>query len=116
MATFFRILSRVLALLGIGFIALIAILWVDGQNLTDSAGAIWAKTHAPSLIAFQNLVQRHLGIPSVWDNYIVPGLEQQAWMVMVGIALVLLVLALLLATFGRDRPKSGNAFENTPTE
>ena len=116
MATFFRILSRILALFGIGFIALIAILWVDGQDLTNSAGAIWAKTHAPSLLNFQNLVQRHLHIPSVWDNYIVPTLEQQAWMVMVGTALVLLALALLLATFGRKRPKSGNAFENTPTE
>ena len=116
MATFFRILSRVLALIGIGFIALIAILWVDGQNLADPAGAIWAKTHGPSLLAFQNLVQRHLGIPSVWDNYIVPALEQPAWMVMVAVAIVLLVVALLLATFGRDRPKSGNAFQNTPPE
>ena len=116
MATFFRILSRIVALFGIGFVALIAILWVDGQNLADSAGAIWAKTHAPSLIAFQNLVQRHLRIPSVWDNYVVPALEQPAWMVMIGTALVLLLLALLLATFGRQRPKSGNAFQNTPPE
>jgi hypothetical protein len=116
MATFFRILSRVLALFGIGFIALIAILWVDGRDLTDSGGAIWAKTHGSSLLSFQNLVQRHLGIPSVWDNYIVPTLEQQAWMVMVGTALVLLVLALVFATIGRDKPRSGNAFQNTPPE
>ena len=116
MTTFLRISSRVLALIGIGFIALIAILWADGQNLTDSAGAIWAKTHGPSLLAFQNLVQRHLRIPSVWDGYIVPALEQQAWMVMVATALLLFLLALVLATFGRDRPKSGNAFQNTPPE
>ena len=116
MATFSRVFSRILALFGIAVIALIAILWVDGQDLTDSGGAVWAKTHAPSLIAFQNLVQRHLGIPSVWDNYIVPTLEQQAWMVMIGTGLVLLVLALLLATFGRKKPQSGNAFENTPHE
>ena len=116
MATFFRILSRILALFAIGLIAMIAILWVDGQNLTDSGGAIWSKTHAPSLLAFQNLVQRHLGLPSVWDNYVVWILERQAWMVMVGTAVVLLVLALLLATFGRERPRSGNAFENTPPE
>jgi hypothetical protein len=116
MTTFFRIISRIIALFGVGLIALIGILWVDGQNVTDSAGAIWAKMHAPSLLAFQNLVQRHLGIPGVWDDYIVPALEQQAWIVMVGIAAVLLVLALLLATFGRTRPQSGNAFHNTRDE
>ncbi len=116
MATFLRILSRVLAVFGIALIAMIAILWVDGQNLADPGGAIWAKTHAPSLIAFQNLVQRHMRIPSAWDNYIVPILEQPAWMVMVGTALVLLLLALVLATFGRDKPRSGNRFQNTPSD
>ncbi|MDH3230523.1 MAG: hypothetical protein OEN55_12090 [Alphaproteobacteria bacterium] len=116
MAMFFRILSRIIALFGVGLIAIIGILWVDGQNVSDSAGAIWAKMHAPSLLAFQNLVQRHMGIPGVWDNYIVPALEQQAWIVIVATAAVLLVLALLLATFGRNRPRSGNAFQNTPPE
>ena len=113
MATFSRIFSRVLAVFAIALIALIAILWVDGQNLSDPAGAIWAKTHAPSLIAFQNLVQRHMRIPSAWDDYVVPVLEQQAWMVMLGSAVVLLLVALIFATFGRDKPRSGNRFENT---
>jgi len=116
MATFSRISSRILALLAIGLVAMIAILWVDGQKLTDPGGAIWAKTHGPSLLAFQNLVQRHLGLPGVWDDYIVWILERQAWMVMVGTAVVLLVLALLLATFGGKRPRSGNAFHNMPRE
>ncbi|UCH73502.1 MAG: hypothetical protein JSU82_14315 [Rhodospirillales bacterium] len=116
MATFSRILSRVLAILAIALIALIAILLVDGQNLTDPAGAIWAKTHGPSLLAFQNIVQRHLGLPGAWDDYIVPVLEQQAWMVMVGAAVVMLLVALLFATFGRERPQSGNAFRNVPPE
>jgi len=116
MATFSRIVSRVLAILAIALIALIAILWVDGRNLTDPAGAIWAKTHGPSLLAFQNIVQRHLHLPSAWDDYIVPVLEQQAWMVMIGTAVVLLALALLFATFGRKAPRSGNTFRNLPSD
>ena len=116
MATFSRIFSRVLAIIAIGLVALIAILWADGQNLTDPAGAIWAKTHGSSLLAFQNIVQRHLHLPSAWDDYIVPVLEQQAWMVMIGSALVLLVLALLFATFGRKSRRSGNTFRNLPSD
>jgi len=116
MATFSRILSRVIAILAVALIALIAILWVDGQNLTDPAGAIWAKTHGPSLLAFQNIVQRHLHLPSAWDNYIVPVLNWQAWMVMIGTAVVLLLVALLIATFGRRRPRSGNSFRNLPSD
>ncbi len=116
MATFLRIVSRVLAILGIALIALIAILWADGQNLADPAGAIWAKLHGPSLLAFQNIVQRHMRIPSVWDNYIVPALGQPAWMVMVGTAVALLLLALVFATFGRNKPRSGNRFRSSPPE
>jgi hypothetical protein len=114
MGTFLRILSRVFAVIGIGIIAMISIIWVDGQDLTDPGGAVWAKTHAPSLLNFQTLVQRHMKLPSLWDDYIIPFLEWPAWLDMVAIGVVALLLALLFAVLGYKKPKSGNAFENTP--
>ena len=113
METLFRYISRGFALFGIGIIAMISIAWVDGQDLTDSGGAVWAKTHAASLLNFQTLVQRHMHLPTVWDDYVIPVLELPAWVGMVGVGVVALLLALLFALFGRSKPKSGNAFENT---
>ena len=107
MARIFQVTGWLLLLLGILLTGMMGIMAVDGPPLTDQAGGVWIKFHAHSLGQFQVLVQRTLGFPDLWDDYLVPVLKAPAWQVMTGLALASFLLAGVFLLSARSRLRAG---------
>ena len=94
-------------LLGIMTAGMMGIMAVGGPPLTDPAGAVWINFHGYSLGQFQVLVQRTLGLPDLWDNYLVPILKAPAWQGMSAIVAVSFILGALLLFSARSKRRAG---------
>jgi len=107
MARIIQVAGWAFLLLGIMTAGLMGIMAVGGPPLTDPAGAVWVKFHAFSLGQFQVLVQRTLGMPDLWDNYLVPVLQAPAWQAMGGVVAVSFLLGVVLLFSARTRRRAG---------
>ena len=107
MARIAQIFGWAFILLGIMLAGLMGIMAVDGPPLNDPAGVVWIKFHAFSLGQFQVLIQRTLGLPDLWDNYLVPILKAPAWQPMSAIAVLSFILGTLLLFGARSRRRAG---------
>ena len=107
MARIIQILGWAFILVGIMLAGMMGIMVVDGPPLTDPAGAVWVKFHAYSLGQFQVLVQRTLGLPDLWDNYLVPVLKAPAWQPMIVLSLASFLLGGIFLLGARSRRRAG---------
>lgn len=106
---FFRWLFLLLAFF---FFGLGIWLWLSGADITQAAGALWYKMDVGSLNLSQVIVQRHLHLPSFWDDVIVPYLLQRAaWESILWMFIGLMVLGGLLSVIARQ-PKKRHTFRN----
>jgi hypothetical protein len=112
MARIIQILGWAFILLGIMVAGLLGIMAIGGPPPTDPAGAVWAKLHGFSLGQFQVLVQRILGLPDLWDNYLVPVLKAPAWQPMSAIIATSFILGVLLLYSASGRRRAGIIHEN----
>ena len=74
----------------IGLLALAA--WMEGKNLTDSGGELWAKLDPATFSQVQRGVQEYVSA-DLWDSIAVPILTMPAWQGMGLFAILFLVLA-----------------------
>lgn len=107
MARIFQIGGWAFSLLGIIIAGLMGIMVVGGPPLTDPAGSVWIKFNAYSLGQFQVLVQRTLGMPDLWDKYVVPVLKAPAWQTMGGIVAVSFLFGIILLFKARTSRRAG---------
>ena len=107
MARIVQVFGWAFVLLGIMCSGLMGIMVVDGPPLSDPAGGVWIKIHAFSLGQFQVFVQRTLGFPDLWDNYLVPVLQAPAWQGMSAVAVASFILGGLLLLGARSRRRAG---------
>lgn len=107
MARIIQIFGWAFVLLGIMTAGMMGIMAVGGPPLTDQAGAVWSNVHRYSLGQFQVFVQRTLGLPDLWDSYLVPVLLAPAWKSMSAIVAVSFVLGVLLLFSARSKRRAG---------
>lgn len=97
-----------LCLLGLGLW-----LWLSGQDITQQLGQLWFGLDSFSLNLAQVVVQRHLRIPALWDDGIVPYLLlQPAWESILWVFIGLLIVGGLLTLLGSRRKKRRSSFRN----
>jgi hypothetical protein len=107
MARIIQIFGWAFVLLGIMTAGMMGIMAVGGPPLTDPAGALWINLHGYSLGQFQVLVQRTLGLPDLWDGYLVPVLKAPAWQSMSAIVTVSFILGVLFLFGARSKRRAG---------
>jgi hypothetical protein len=107
MTGIFKIIGWGFILLGIMMAGLMGIMVVDGPPLTDPAGVVWLKFDGYSLGQFQVLVQRTLGLPDIWDKYVVPVLRAPAWQGMIAVAALAFLLGIIFLFSARSRARAG---------
>ena len=87
---------RVLGLANLVLVALIGLLamaaWMEGKNLADSGGELWAKLDPASFSQVQRGVQEYVNA-DLWDSLAVPVLRMPAWQGMGLFAILFLVLS-----------------------
>lgn len=87
-------------------------LWLSGEDITKAAGALWFALDVSSLNLAQVVVQRHLHLPALWDDAIVPYLLQKpAWESILWLFIGLMVLGGVLSVIIR-RPRRRHSFRN----
>ena len=85
-------------------------LWLAGEDITKAAGALWYGLDVVSLNLTQVIVQRHLHLPALWDDAIVPYLLQRpAWESILWLFIGFMVAGGLLSIPGRQ-PKRRYGF------
>ena len=107
MARIFKIIGGAFVLLGVLTVGLMGIMLVDGPTFTTAAGEVWVKADPYSLGQFQVFVQRTLGLPDMWDNYVVPVLKAPVWQGMSGIAVVAFLVGMLFMLSARRQRRVG---------
>lgn len=105
-----RILGRLLVLIGLLVLALGLWLWLTGEDITAPAGQLWFSLDVASLNFAQVIVQRHLNLPSVWDDGIVPLLHRPTWEAILWLFLGGMVVGGLLLLIGRSRRRRPSGF------
>ena len=78
-------------------------LWFSGASYQAPLGKVWFDLHLESLNLSQVVIQRHLKLPFIWDEWVVPMLQQPAWLVMAYLVGGLLLLSLLFLRIGRPK-------------
>lgn len=107
-----RFLRWLFLILAFFFLGLGIWLWLAGEDITKSAGALWYSLDVSSLNLTQVIIQRHLHLPGLWDNAIVPYLLQRAaWESILWMFIGLMVLGGLLSLIGRH-PRRRRTFRN----
>ena len=108
-----RLLGRLFLTLALALLGLGVALWLAGQEITTSAGALWYELHVPSLQYFQVVLERHLGLSGIWQDWIQNGLLQlPAWDAILRLFVWLMILAGILLFLGRDRNKPRHSFRS----
>lgn len=98
-------LGRFFIALAFVFLGLGLWLWLSGEDITVSGGQLWFTLNNASLNSLQVVLQRHLGLPALWDSFVVPYLLQPpAWKALIGSFIALMVIGglLILATKTRE--------------
>ncbi|WP_425406739.1 hypothetical protein [Hwanghaeella sp.] len=107
-----RIVQWLFFLLAFVFLGLGIWLWLAGEDITKAAGALWYALDVSSLNLAQVIVQRHLHLPALWDDAIVPYLLQRpAWESILWLFIGLMVLGGLVSLIAR-RPRRRHSFRN----
>lgn len=107
-----RIVQWLFFLLAFIFLGLGIWLWLAGEDITKAAGALWYALDVSSLNLAQVIVQRHLHLPALWDDAIVPYLLQRpAWESILWLFIGLMVLGGLVSLIAR-RPRRRHSFRN----
>jgi hypothetical protein len=107
MTRIIQIIGWAFVLLGIMTAGMMGIMAADGPPLSGQAGSVWIKVHAYSLGQFQVFVQRTLGLPDLWDSYLVPILRAPAWQSMSVIIVLSFIFGALLLLSARSRRRAG---------
>lgn len=98
-----RVLGWVAMLIGAGFLAADAVLWLrTGTVAPTPLGQIWFWVDRFSLNLAQAVIERYVAA-ALWQSVIAPALLQPGWVVFPAIGAVCLALARL---FRRARPQS----------
>ena len=102
----FSYIGRLLILLALALLGLGVYLWISGRDVTEQAGRLWYEAHVASLNFTQVIIQRHLRLPALWDEVVIPYLLlKPTWEAILWLFIVLMVLGGLLAIIGRPRQK-----------
>lgn len=98
------VIGRILIVLALALLGLGVYLWLSGAEITQAAGQLWFALHVESLNFAQVLVQRHLSMPWLWDEFIVTWLlVMPAWESILWVFMSLMILGGLLSLPGRAR-------------
>lgn len=99
-------LGRVFILLALILLGLGLFLWLSGEDVTQPAGQLWYNLHVESLNFSQVIIQRHLGLPGFWDEFILPHLlTRPAWESIILLFMGFFIIGGLLASLGRSVKK-----------
>lgn len=97
-----NIIGRFFIILALGLLTLGLILWLTGEDVTQPAGQLWYNLHVESLNLTQVVVQRHLRLPALWDDFILPQLlVRPAWESLILLFMAFFILGGVLASIGR---------------
>lgn len=99
-----RILGRTFIFLALALLALALGIWLSGSDITKPGGQLWYETHVLSLQYTQVILERHLGLTTVWTDWVQNGLLQlPAWDGLMRLFVILLLIGGVLVFLGRDR-------------
>lgn len=99
-----RILGWALLLIGVAIAGYEVISGLIGPEYRMVAlGELWFKVSVNSLNGLQVVIQRHLGIPWLWDNAVIHFLKLPAWTVFVVPGLIMLIPAYMSRGENRNR-------------
>ena len=108
----FALLGWIVILAALGLLGLGLWLWLSGQDITQQLGQLWFTLDSFSLNLAQVVVQRHLNLPGLWDDGIVPHLLlRPAWESILSIFIVLMMLGGLLSLLGSRRRRRRSSFK-----
>lgn len=98
-----RIIAKLIGFIALALALISAVLdltrSIANSQLTITAfGQEWSKFHVPSLQYFQVGIERHLGLPWLWENVVQNILLSPSW-------LVLFILAIIFLWLGRKRKR-----------
>jgi len=109
----FALLGWFFILVALGLLVLGLWLWLSGQDVTQQMGQLWYSLDSGSLPLAQTIVERHLRLPSLWQDVIVPHLlTQPAWEGILWLFIGLMVLGGLLSLLGSRRKKRRSSFRS----
>lgn len=98
------VIGRLLIVLALALLGLGVYLWLSGAEITQAAGQLWFSLDVGSLNFTQVIVQRHLSMPWLWDDYIVTHLlVLPAWEAILWVFIGLMVLGGILSFPGRSK-------------
>ena len=98
------VIGRLLIVLALALLGLGVYLWLSGAEITHPAGQLWFTLDVNSLNFAQVVVQRHLSMPWLWDDFIVAWLlVMPAWESILWVFMTLMILGGILGLPGRAR-------------
>jgi len=96
------VIGRLLIVLALALLGLGVYLWLSGAEITQQTGQLWYNLHVASLNFSQVIVQKHLSMPFLWDDFIVPALlNQPAWESILWVFITLMILGGIMSLPGR---------------
>jgi len=98
--------AAALAVLGLGLW-----LWLSGADVTQQAGQLWFSMDLESLNGAQVLIERHLSLPWLWQEAVVPLLRRPAWEAVLWLVIGGLAIGGLLLLGGR-KPRRPSGFRS----
>ncbi len=101
-------LGRLLVVLALGVLGLGLWLWLSGADVTQQAGQLWFAMDLESLNGAQVLIQRHLHLPWLWDEGVVPLLRRPTWEAILWLVIGGLILGGFLLAVSRRRRRPGS--------
>jgi hypothetical protein len=86
-------------------------LWLGGADVTQPAGQLWFSMDLESLNGAQVLIERHLHMPWLWQEAVVPLLKRPTWEAILWLVIGGLILGGLLLLGGR-KPRGRSSFRS----
>ena len=110
-------LGRLLVVLALGVLGLGLWLWLSGADVTQQAGQLWFAMDLESLNGAQVLIQRHLHLPWLWDEGVVPLLRRPTWEAILWLVIPPITSHRIASQVGPavSGPEGAHAFAEIPT-
>lgn len=108
----FGIVGRVLILLALVILGMGLWLWFSGADIGAPAGKLWFTLDHASLNLAQVVVQRHLHLPGLWQDVILPFLLRPAWEVILWLFIATMTPGGVLVYLGRRRQHRRYSFRD----